>query len=62
MYLLFAIAFAQGGKIALFALTAFISAAFAFSLYSLLKKETAQFFSPPEAEKQGEVEDSAPKP
>jgi hypothetical protein len=62
MYLLFAIAFAQGGKIALFALTAFISAAFAFSLYSLLKKETAQFFSPPEAEKEGEAEDSAPKP
>ena len=48
MYLLFAIAFAQGGKIGLFALTAFTMLAFAVSLYSLLKKETAQFFSPPE--------------
>lgn len=48
MYLLFAIAFAQGGKIGLFALTAFTMLAFAVSLYSLLKKETARFFSPPE--------------
>jgi len=55
MYLLFAIAFAQGGKIGLFALTAFISAAFAISLYSLLQKETAQFFSPPEKDKEAET-------
>ena len=48
MYFLFAIAFAQGGKIDLFALTAFTAVAFAFSLYFLLKKETALFFSPPE--------------
>jgi hypothetical protein len=54
MYLLFAIAFAQGGKIGLFALTALIAAVFAFSLYFLLKKETAQFFSPPEENKEEE--------
>jgi hypothetical protein len=58
MYLLFAIAFAQGGKINLFALTAFTSVAFAFSLYSLLKKETAQFFSPPEKEEEKKNDDS----
>ena len=52
MYLLFAIAFAQGGKIGLFALTAFTMLAFAVSLYSLLKKETAQFFSPPEKDEE----------
>lgn len=52
MYFLFAIAFAQGGRISLFALTAFIALVFAFSLYFLLKKETAQFFSPPETEKE----------
>lgn len=59
MYLLFAIAFAQGGKINLFSLTAFTAVAFAFSLYSLLKKETALFFSPPEKEKERETDDSA---
>ena len=62
MYLLFAIAFAQGGKIGLFALTAFISAAFAISLYSLLQKETAQFFSPPEKDEKQESDDAARKP
>jgi hypothetical protein len=62
MYFLFAIAFAQGGKIGLFALTASISVAFAFSLYSLLKKETAQFFSPPEKDEKQESDDSAAKP
>jgi hypothetical protein len=59
MYFLFAIAFAQGGKIDLFALTAFTAVAFAFSLYFLLKKETALFFSPPEKEEQKETGDSA---
>ena len=59
MYLLFAIAFAQGGKIDLFALTASTAVAFAFSLYFLLKKETALFFSPPEKEEEKEIDDSA---
>ena len=59
MYFLFAIAFAQGGKISLFALTAFTALAFAFSLYFLLKKETALFFSPPEKEVEKEADDSA---
>ena len=59
MYFLFAIAFAQGGKIDLFALTAFTAVAFAFSLYFLLKKETALFFSPPEKEEEKEIDDSA---
>jgi hypothetical protein len=61
MYLLFAIAFAQGDKVGLFALTAFIAAAFAFSLYFLLKKETAQFFSAPEKE-QDKTDDSTSEP
>jgi hypothetical protein len=60
MYLLFAIAFAQGGKIGLFTLTAFTAVAFAFSLYFLLEKETALFFSPPEKEEQKETADSPP--
>jgi hypothetical protein len=59
MYFLFAIAFAQGGKIDLFTLTAFTAVAFAFSLYFLLKKETALFFSPPEKEEEKETSDSA---
>jgi hypothetical protein len=59
MYFLFAIAFAQGGKIGLFALTAFTAVAFAFSLYFLLKKETALFFSPPEKEEEKAIDDSA---
>ena len=62
MYFLFAIAFAQGGKIDLFALTAFTALAFAFSLYFLLKKETAQFFSPPEEDNAQESDDSAHQP
>jgi hypothetical protein len=62
MYFLFAIAFAQGGKISLFALTAFTALAFAFSLYFLLKKETALFFSPPEKDNEPESDDSAHQP
>jgi hypothetical protein len=54
MYSLFAVAFAQGDKPGLFALTAFTALAFAFSLYFLLKKETARFFSPPEKDKETE--------
>jgi hypothetical protein len=61
MYFLFAIAFAQGGKMDLFALTAFTAGAFAFSLYSLLRKETAVFFSPPEADEKQKSDDSADK-
>jgi hypothetical protein len=57
MYFLFAIAFAQGGKMGLFALTAFTAGAFAFSLYSLLRKETAAFFSPPEADEKQKSDD-----
>ena len=53
MYTLFTIAFVQGGKINLLILTAFTAASFGFSLYYLLQKETALFFSPPEKE-QGE--------
>jgi len=60
MYVLFTIAFTQGGKINLSILTVFIAASFALSLYYLLKKETAQFFSPPEKEQ--ETEDSAREP
>jgi hypothetical protein len=59
MYLLFAIAFAMGGKINLCILTAFIAASFGLSLYYLLQKETTQFFSPPEKDKESEPDDSA---
>ena len=62
MYFLFSIAFAQGGKISLFALTAFISLAFAASLYFLLKKETAQFFSPPGKDPEEQSDDPAHRP
>jgi hypothetical protein len=48
MYALFALAFAWGGKPGLFVLTAGTSAVFGYSLFMLLKKETAAFFSPPE--------------
>lgn len=61
MYFLFAIAFAQGDKMGLFALTAFTAGAFALSLYSLLRKETAAFFSPPEADEKQKSNDSADK-
>jgi len=44
----------QTDKLGLFGLTAFIAAAFAFSLYSLLKKDTARYFSPPEKDTQQE--------
>ena len=59
MYLLFAIAFAQGEKINLFILTAFVAASFAVSLYFLLHKETARFFSPPEKDQEQGTDDSA---
>jgi hypothetical protein len=53
MYLLFAVAFFLGDKVAPFALTACTSIAFAISTYFLLQKETARYFSPPEeAEKE----------
>jgi len=52
MYILFAIAFAQGAKINLFILTALVAASFSLSLYYLLQKETARFFSPPEKDKE----------
>jgi hypothetical protein len=58
MYVLFAIAFAQGGKVNLFVLTAFIGVAFAFSLYYLLQKETLRFFAPPEENKDPQPKDS----
>jgi len=61
-YLVFAIVFAYVDQVARFALTAFIAAAFAFSLYSLLQKETAQFFSPPEKNEKQESDDAARKP
>ena len=48
MYTLFAIAFAQGGKINLLILTAATAAAFGFSFYFLIQKEALAFFSPPE--------------
>lgn len=48
MYALFAVAFAWGDNPWLFILTAGTSAAFAYSLYGLLKKETAAYFAPPE--------------
>ena len=62
MYLLFAVAFAQGGKTGLFALTAFIGLAFAYSLFFLLKKETARFFSPSETGSEENGNDSAQQP
>lgn len=62
MYLLFAVAFAQGGKVGLFALTAFTGLVFAFSLFSLLKKETARFFSPSERDSEERSRDSPNKP
>jgi Ca2+/Na+ antiporter len=61
-YLVFAIVFAYVDQVGRFALTAFIAAAFAFSLYSLLQKETAQFFSPPEKDKEQETDDAARQP
>jgi hypothetical protein len=59
MYLLFAIAFAQGGKTNLFILTALVAASFGLSLYYLLQKKTALFFSPPENDKEPEPDDPA---
>jgi hypothetical protein len=62
MYVLFTIAFTQGGKINLAIFNAFIAASFGLSLYYLLQKETAQFFSPPEKDKDPESDDSAREP
>ena len=59
MYLLFAIAFAQGGKLNLFFLTALVAASFGLSLYYLLQKETARYFSPPEEDRESEPDDPA---
>jgi hypothetical protein len=53
-YLVFAIVFAYVDQVGRFVLTAFIAVAFAFSLYFLLRKETAHFFSPPEKDNQTE--------
>jgi hypothetical protein len=62
MYTLFAIALAQGGKINLFGLTASAAISFGFSLYFLLQKETAWFFSPPEKDKEKEADESIREP
>jgi hypothetical protein len=62
MYILFAVAFAQGGKVNLLILTAVTAVSFGFSLYYLLQKEVFLFFSPPEkSEDEGENE-SPPAP
>ncbi len=62
MYTLFAVAFAQGGKVNLLILTAVTAVSFGFSLYYLLQKEVFLFFSPPEkSEDEGENE-SPPAP
>ena len=55
MYALFAIAFALGEKFMELALTILIAGSFAVSLYWLLKRETAQFFSLSE-KKEPEIE------
>jgi hypothetical protein len=60
-YMVYAIVFAYVDQVSHFALTAFVAAAFAFSLYFLLQKETARFFSPPEENKEQESDDSAHK-
>jgi hypothetical protein len=60
MYAVFALAFAQGGKTGLLALTAATAVAFGFSFYFLLTRETAAFFSPPPDEKDAETD--APPP
>lgn len=62
MYLLFAIALAQGGKTNLFILTALVAASFGLSLYYLLQKKTALFFSPPGNDKEPESDDPARDP
>ena len=62
MYILFAIAFAQGGKVDLFILTAFAAVAFGFSLYYLLQKETLRFFAPPEENKEQQPDESSRGP
>jgi hypothetical protein len=45
-----AVIFAQGDKLIPLILTAVTALAFGFSLYFLLKKEVALFFSPPETD------------
>jgi hypothetical protein len=57
----FALAFAQEGNVSRFILTAAIAVTFAYSLYCLLKKETFQFFSPPENEKEPGAGDLPPE-
>jgi hypothetical protein len=60
MYSLFAIAFAKGGKLNLLVLTAVTAVSFGFSLYFLLQKEVALFFSPPEKSEDGGADESPP--
>lgn len=50
MYTLFALAFAQGGKPGLVALTLVVSVLFGWSLIYLLRKDTRRFFAPPTTE------------
>jgi hypothetical protein len=60
MYAVFALAFAQGGKTSLLALTAATAVAFGFSFYFLLKRETAALFSSPENEKRTDADTPPP--
>jgi len=62
MYTLFAVAFAQGGKVNLLILTAVAAVSFGFSLYYLLQKEVFLFFSPPEKSENEGANDSPPAP
>jgi len=57
-----AVIFAQSDKVSPLILTAVAAVSFGLSLYYLLKKETAQFFSPPEKDKGPESDDSAREP
>lgn len=54
-----ALVFAQDDKLSPLILTVVASASFGVSLYYLLQKETGQFFSPPEKDKEPEPDDSA---
>jgi hypothetical protein len=57
-----AVIFAQSDKVGPLILTAVAAVSFGLSLYYLLQKETAQFFSPPEKEKEQETGDSPREP
>ncbi len=57
-----ALIFAQTDKISPLMLTAVTAIAFGLSLYFLLKKEVAQFFSPPEKEQAEQGDDPAHRP